>query len=30
MTLTTEKAIEALNDMLAFEIDEFGEAPVEE
>ena len=30
MTLTTEQAIETLNDMLAFEIDEFGEAPVEE
>lgn len=29
MTLTTEQAIEALNDMLTFEIYEFGEAPVE-
>ena len=27
MKLTTEKAIEALNDMLAFEIDEFGGVP---
>ena len=27
MTLTTEQAIEELNDMLAFEIDEFGEVP---
>lgn len=27
MTLTTEQAIEALNDMLAFEIDEFGGVP---
>lgn len=27
MKLTTEEAIEELNDMLAFEIDEFGEAP---
>lgn len=30
MKLTTEEAIEELNDMLAFEIDEFGEAPVSE
>lgn len=27
MTLTTEQAINELNDMLAFEIDEFGEVP---
>ena len=27
MTLTTEQAIKELNDMLAFEIDEFGEVP---
>lgn len=30
MTLTTEQAIEELNDMLAFEIDEFGEVPESE